>query len=191
MRAQASAAARPAGLLPALARAACCASSARPPPSAPPQCPLILGIWGGKGQGKTFQTEVGGEGAEAAGTCKRVPVGASGAAAAARWHAQRPRSCHLPAAARSGPPLPSPTAVLHKAASPGPPCSPQLCFKKLGVEPVIMSAGELEHEWAGTPGKLIRERYRCAGAGGAACGSAKGGARSWGGGGGRCACAVG
>ena len=28
------------------------------------------------------------------------------------------------------------------------------------VEPIIMSAGELEHEWAGTPGKLIRERYR-------------------------------
>lgn len=54
--------------------------------------PLILGIWGGKGQGKSFQTE--------------------------------------------------------------------LCFKKLGVEPVVMSAGELEHEWAGTPGKLIRERYR-------------------------------
>lgn len=23
-----------------------------------------------------------------------------------------------------------------------------------------MSAGELEHEWAGTPGKMIRERYR-------------------------------
>lgn len=23
-----------------------------------------------------------------------------------------------------------------------------------------MSAGELEHEWAGTPGKLIRERYK-------------------------------
>ncbi|KAL4448554.1 hypothetical protein ABPG75_005773 [Micractinium tetrahymenae] len=54
--------------------------------------PLILGIWGGKGQGKSFQTE--------------------------------------------------------------------LCFKKLGVEPIIMSAGELEHEWAGTPGKMIRERYR-------------------------------
>ncbi len=28
------------------------------------------------------------------------------------------------------------------------------------VEPIIMSAGELEHEWAGTPGRLIRERYR-------------------------------
>ncbi len=27
-----------------------------------------------------------------------------------------------------------------------------------------MSAGELEHEWAGTPGRLIRERYRQAGA---------------------------
>lgn len=26
-----------------------------------------------------------------------------------------------------------------------------------------MSAGELEHEWAGTPGRLIRERYRKAG----------------------------
>lgn len=54
--------------------------------------PLILGIWGGKGQGKSFQTE--------------------------------------------------------------------LCFKKLGVEAVVMSAGELESERAGEPGKLIRERYR-------------------------------
>jgi SpoVK/Ycf46/Vps4 family AAA+-type ATPase len=57
--------------------------------------PLILGIWGPKGMGKTFQTE--------------------------------------------------------------------LAFKKLGIEAVVMSAGELEHEWAGTPGKLIRERYRKAG----------------------------
>lgn len=54
--------------------------------------PLILGIWGGKGQGKSFQTE--------------------------------------------------------------------LAFKKLGLEAVVMSAGELESERAGEPGKLIRERYR-------------------------------
>ncbi|GLC43680.1 hypothetical protein PLESTM_001503900 [Pleodorina starrii] len=54
--------------------------------------PLILGIWGEKGMGKTFQTE--------------------------------------------------------------------LALKKLGAETVVMSSGELEHEWAGTPGKLIRERYR-------------------------------
>jgi len=54
--------------------------------------PLILGIWGPKGCGKSFQTE--------------------------------------------------------------------LTFKKLGMEAVVMSAGELEHEWAGTPGRLIRERYR-------------------------------
>lgn len=54
--------------------------------------PLILGIWGGKGQGKSFQTE--------------------------------------------------------------------LVFKKLGMEAVVMSAGELESEWAGQPGRLIRERYR-------------------------------
>lgn len=60
--------------------------------SAPRQVPLILGIWGPKGMGKTFQTE--------------------------------------------------------------------LALKKMGVEAVVMSAGELEHEWAGTPGRLIRERYR-------------------------------
>ncbi|KAG0479919.1 hypothetical protein HPP92_010777 [Vanilla planifolia] len=54
--------------------------------------PLILGIWGGKGQGKTFQTE--------------------------------------------------------------------LVFRAMGVEPIIMSAGELESEKAGEPGRLIRERYK-------------------------------
>uniref|UniRef100_A0A2P2KW00 Ribulose bisphosphate carboxylase/oxygenase activase, chloroplastic n=1 Tax=Rhizophora mucronata TaxID=61149 RepID=A0A2P2KW00_RHIMU len=56
--------------------------------------PLILGVWGGKGQGKSFQTE--------------------------------------------------------------------LIFQAMGVEPVIMSAGELESERAGEPGQLIRERYRAA-----------------------------
>lgn len=54
--------------------------------------PLILGIWGGKGQGKTFQ-------------------------------------CNL-------------------------------AFKKLGIEPIVMSAGELESGNAGEPAKLIRQRYR-------------------------------
>jgi hypothetical protein len=54
--------------------------------------PLILGVWGGKGQGKTFQ-------------------------------------CHL-------------------------------SFKKLGISPVVMSAGELESGNAGEPAKLIRQRYR-------------------------------
>jgi len=55
------------------------------------EVPLALSIWGGKGQGKSFQLE--------------------------------------------------------------------LTLKKMGVLPVIMSAGELEHEWAGMPGRLIRERY--------------------------------
>mmetsp|Transcript_19601 Transcript_19601/g.27140 ORF Transcript_19601/g.27140 Transcript_19601/m.27140 type:complete len:418 (+) Transcript_19601:134-1387(+) len=54
--------------------------------------PLILGIWGGKGQGKTFQVE--------------------------------------------------------------------LAFKKLGIAPIVMSAGELESGNAGEPAKLIRQRYR-------------------------------
>lgn len=56
--------------------------------------PLILGIWGGKGQGKTFQ------------------------------------------------------------------CT--LAYKKLGIGPVVMSAGELESGNAGEPAKLIRQRYRSA-----------------------------
>ncbi|KAF4402935.1 hypothetical protein G4B88_010387 [Cannabis sativa] len=38
----------------------------------------------------------------------------------------------------------------------------ELIFQAMGVEPVIMSAGELESERAGEPGKLIRERYRAA-----------------------------
>jgi hypothetical protein len=54
--------------------------------------PLILGIWGGKGQGKTFQ------------------------------------------------------------------CT--LAYKKLGIAPIVMSAGELESGNAGEPAKLIRTRYR-------------------------------
>jgi hypothetical protein len=54
--------------------------------------PLILGIWGGKGQGKTFQC--------------------------------------------------------------------MLAYKKLGISPIVMSAGELESGNAGEPAKLIRQRYR-------------------------------
>ena len=54
--------------------------------------PLILGIWGGKGQGKTFQCD--------------------------------------------------------------------LVYKKLGIMPIVMSAGELESGNAGEPAKLVRQRYR-------------------------------
>ncbi|ERN08004.1 ribulose bisphosphate carboxylase/oxygenase activase, chloroplastic isoform X1 [Amborella trichopoda] len=54
--------------------------------------PLILGVWGGKGQGKSFQCE--------------------------------------------------------------------LVFAKMGISPIMMSAGELESGNAGEPAKLIRQRYR-------------------------------
>mmetsp|Transcript_10398 Transcript_10398/g.16978 ORF Transcript_10398/g.16978 Transcript_10398/m.16978 type:complete len:451 (+) Transcript_10398:104-1456(+) len=54
--------------------------------------PLILGIWGGKGNGKSFQCE--------------------------------------------------------------------LVFKAMGIEPILMSSGELEDASAGEPAKLIRQRYR-------------------------------
>ena len=36
----------------------------------------------------------------------------------------------------------------------------ELACKKMAVQPIVMSAGELEDEWAGAPGKRIRERYR-------------------------------
>lgn len=35
-----------------------------------------------------------------------------------------------------------------------------LAYKKLGIAPVVMSAGELESGNAGEPAKLIRQRYR-------------------------------
>merc|ERR1711966_619050 len=35
-----------------------------------------------------------------------------------------------------------------------------LMFKKLGISPIVMSAGELESGNAGEPAKLIRQRYR-------------------------------
>eukprot|EP00854_Cymbomonas_tetramitiformis_P022702 gene22702-27402_t len=38
----------------------------------------------------------------------------------------------------------------------------ELCCKILGIEPVIMSSGELENEWAGDPGRLLRARYKTA-----------------------------
>ena len=38
----------------------------------------------------------------------------------------------------------------------------ELSFKKMKVEPVVMSAGELESVVAGRPGYLVRRRYRLA-----------------------------
>eukprot|EP00958_Prasinococcus_capsulatus_P006436 scaffold604_cov384-Prasinococcus_capsulatus_cf.AAC.46 len=36
----------------------------------------------------------------------------------------------------------------------------EVCCQLMGVEPIVMSAGELEDETAGEPSKLVRERYR-------------------------------
>ena len=38
----------------------------------------------------------------------------------------------------------------------------ELCCKVMGVQPIIVSAGELEDELAGEPGRRLRERYRFA-----------------------------
>lgn len=35
-----------------------------------------------------------------------------------------------------------------------------LAYKKLGINPIVMSAGELESGNAGEPAKLVRQRYR-------------------------------
>lgn len=38
----------------------------------------------------------------------------------------------------------------------------ELSLKLMGVRPIIISAGELEDEWAGEPGRRLRQRYRFA-----------------------------
>lgn len=57
----------------------------------------------------------------------------------------------------------------HSTPAPPPPCGPagqgktfqcSLAYKKLGIAPIVMSAGELESGNAGEPAKLIRQRYR-------------------------------
>ena len=50
----------------------------------------------------------------------------------------------------------------------------ELCLRRMGVLPVCLSAGELEDEWAGEPGRRLRERYAFAGE----AGSGVGGGRS-------------
>ena len=52
----------------------------------------------------------------------------------------------------------------HTSPAPAPPSTPSvqcnLAYKKLGISPIVMSAGELESGNAGEPAKLIRQRYR-------------------------------
>ena len=49
-------------------------------------------------------------------------------------------------------------APLTRAPLPHPQCA--LAYKKLGIAPIVMSAGELESGNAGEPAKLLRQRYR-------------------------------
>lgn len=83
-----------------------------------------------------------------------------------------------PQAARPGPawvlpqPLPDEASLCNvlglPAADPalqgvGKTFSLELCLRRMGVTPVCLSAGELEDEWAGEPGRRLRERYAFAG----------------------------
>ena len=105
--------------------------------------PLILGIWGGKGQGKTFQCNLAYKklGAclaalvtrhSAACECLSVHLLTRHACSPAGHHALLPRSDqlhHMP-----------------------------LSHPHPGITPIVMSAGELESGNAGEPAKLIRQR---------------------------------
>lgn len=177
--------------------------------------PLILGIWGGKGQGKTFQTELcfkklgcgcwavrvgalavllplcgaaclwcGGErlwrlawascvwaSLLLGWGCRHGAPGSRARAAQlrskglARGQGRRNRAAQGSADNMYAWPagsLPAQPAHTHTALTPctHPAHTPALCTAARSVEPIIMSAGELENEWAGVPGKLIRERYR-------------------------------
>ena len=57
----------------------------------------------------------------------------------------------MPSSAPSPPTLPPPAGKTFQC---------NLAYKKLGIAPIVMSAGELESGNAGEPAKLIRQRYR-------------------------------
>ncbi|CAI6006705.1 unnamed protein product, partial [Closterium sp. NIES-64] len=113
--------------------------------------PLLAGIWGGKGQGKTFQVELifkalglepiilpGGEmESEGAGEPGRLILSVSFAFLSVPF-----------------------LAGIWGGKGQGKTFQVELIFKALGLEPIILSAGEMESEWAGEPGRLIRSRYR-------------------------------
>ena len=69
-------------------------------------------------------------------------------------------ACHcaagLPGVSPRTPPLRAPPPHTR----PGKTFQCNLAFKKLGISPIVMSAGELESGNAGEPAKLIRQRYR-------------------------------
>jgi hypothetical protein len=94
--------------------------------------PLILGIWGGKGQGEIARPPA------RSTIARRRPAQCVGSSR---------RSPRRPASPSS--PLPA-----------GKTFQCNLAYKKLGIAPIVMSAGELESGNAGEPAKLIRQRYR-------------------------------
>ena len=49
-------------------------------------------------------------------------------------------------------------ASMLPSSHPHPQCA--LAYKKMGIAPIVMSAGELESGNAGEPAKLMRQRYR-------------------------------
>jgi hypothetical protein len=155
--------------------------------------PLILGIWGGKGQGELtrvagfLRVRCEGEGGEGPAAWLEGQEGAVGAGMVAVWcmgsvhyhlwlHADElplvtAHRCKLGRGSRATghcqqqccatSPL---TLLLPPSFSPfllsGKTFQCNLAYKKLGIAPIVMSAGELESGNAGEPAKLIRQRYR-------------------------------
>ena len=111
--------------------------------------PLILGIWGGKGQGEC-----------AAARAQRQPC----SLLPARRRLCPPPRTHACSRSRSRSPRPTPPLSRIPPAPPlpcvGKTFQCNLAYKKLGISPIVMSAGELESGNAGEPAKLIRQRYR-------------------------------
>lgn len=102
----------------------------------PGQVPLVLGIWGPKVR----------------------PLPGCCAARDSTAEPRRPAFCHRGSAAQA-----SAVPACRLPQGVGKTFTLELCLRAMGVTPVCLSAGELEDEWAGEPGRRLRERYSFAG----------------------------
>jgi hypothetical protein len=126
--------------------------------------PLILGIWGGKGQVSRL---AGGDkgGNSLVGQCQEAHLSADRLGSwfdmlvgLLQWCCVFGPGCCV----KHRPTLHAPPACLFPSTiiSQGKTFQCMLAFKKLGISPIVMSAGELESGNAGEPAKLLRQRYR-------------------------------
>ncbi|THU45354.1 hypothetical protein C4D60_Mb02t17030 [Musa balbisiana] len=118
--------------------------------------PLILGIWGGKGQGKSFQCELV---FAKMGIKYNLDNTMDGFYIAPAFMDKL--VVHISKNFMNLPNIKVPLILgIWGGKGQGKSFQCELVFAKMGINPIMMSAGELESGNAGEPAKLIRQRYR-------------------------------